>query len=99
MRGAPWPQPNSVPRAVSVLYGEEPPPERYMAWLPNQADFLHALKRQGYSDICTPGPPEEQACAEPVLAARLHNLALTLRLLPAAFAHEARAAESSRLNC
>lgn len=80
--------------AVSVLYDKEPS-KCILEWLPDPEDFVEALERQGYSAPAqgAAAPADEQACDEPVLAARLHNLALTMRLLTATFATPVRAAE------
>lgn len=73
--------------AVSVLHAEEPS-QCFLGWLPDSGDYLDALEAQGYNGVADDAalPADEQACAEPVLAARLHNLALALRLLPATLA-------------
>ena len=73
--------------AASVLHAEEPS-QCLLWWLPDSGDYLEALEGQGYGGLAkaAASPAEEQACAEPVLAARLHNLALALRLLPATLA-------------
>ncbi len=77
--------------AASVLH-VDPPSQCVPGWLPGPADFLGALAAQGY----TAGPsedaltPEAQAKVEPILAARMHSLALLLRLLPMAFQAEVR---------
>ena len=80
--------------AVSVLHAEEPS-QCFLAWLPDPGDYINALEGQGYDRLAGAAalPADEQACAEPLLAARLHNLALALRLLPATLAAaEARSA-------
>lgn len=73
----------------------DPPSECTLEWLPGPADFLEALKAQGY-DPDKPTAPlsateqqqQQQMLAEAVPAARLHVLALLLRLLRMVFSEQ-----------
>ena len=71
--------------AASVLH-VDPPSQCRLEWLPGPADFLDALRAQGYdagraASTAPPADGQQAAPAEPVPAPRLHALALLLRLL------------------